>query len=69
MKYTLEKRREKWLAEMERWERKTENYRDYGLKKSFQLDHKYRMDRPGLAGIRKVRSRRFRPSAASLKAK
>ena len=47
-----------WHAEMDDWESRTENYRDYGLGKAMQLDRKYLLHLKGLVAIKKSRHKK-----------
>jgi hypothetical protein len=52
-KLSYEVRKAQWLEEMDKWEQRTENYKDYALNKAMQLDKKYSIERRGLVAIRK----------------
>jgi len=58
MKFSLADRESMWHAEMDDWESRTENYRDYGLGKAMQLDRKYLLHLKGLVAIKKSRHKK-----------
>ena len=57
-KYSYHERKAMWLAAMDAWKQRTENYRNYSMAKAMHLDKKYKIDRRGMLSIKKSHRKR-----------